>query len=142
MLRFLQTLDDGNANNGIKITATTRTAAATSSVNFDQTPGSLTNDTSSVVSTLGATTTAKTSSLASATAALTHFQVTLSANNIATITVSSDSKTLYDDFSSGTISSSLWGQSVRDGSSLTVQNGVIVASAVPNGSTAGRAAIT
>ncbi|MBF0290479.1 MAG: hypothetical protein HQM14_21940, partial [SAR324 cluster bacterium] len=121
MLRFLQTLDnDGDPNNGITITSSTR-AAATSAVNFDQTPGSFTNDTATVVSNLGATTTANTSSLVSSTAALEHFQVTLSANNIATVTVSSDSKTLYDDFSSGSISSSLWDSASWGTNSLSVE---------------------
>ncbi len=135
MIRLLQTLDDdGNPDNGIKITSTTRNAAKNiTSVDFNQSPSGFTGSTATDVATLTATTSAGTSTLVSTTEALTHFQSTLTANNISTVTVATTSAITYDDFSTGTVSTSLWTIAQSSGSSYSVVDGVL---AVTTGSPA------
>ncbi|MBF0289502.1 MAG: hypothetical protein HQM14_16945 [SAR324 cluster bacterium] len=126
MLRLLQSLDDdGNANNGINITQATRTAAKNVTVDFNQAPSAFTASTATNVATLTATTTAGTSTLKTASEALTHFQSTLTANNMTTVSVPTTSLSVFDDFSSGSVSSSLWTISAPSGSSYSVTNGML-----------------
>ncbi len=130
MLRLLQTLDDdGDTSNGIKITQTTRTAAASMTADFDQTPAAFTGSTATNITTLTQTRSAGETTLISATDALNHFQSTLSSIGKSTTTVST-SFNAYDDFSSGLISSSLWTE-IKEGTnpSLTVSEGIAVATA-------------
>ncbi len=91
LLRFLQTLDDdGNPDNGIKIPAAVRTAAADMSVNFDQTTSAFETAVATDISTLTSNLSIGTTGLTSAASAVTHFQSTVTTsqatdNQIATV---------------------------------------------------------
>ncbi|MBF0279269.1 MAG: cadherin repeat domain-containing protein [SAR324 cluster bacterium] len=74
ILRFLQTLDDdGNPSNGITINSAVRSAAANSSVNFDQSTTAFETSTATIISTLTSKTSIGTTGLTSASSAVTHF---------------------------------------------------------------------